>query len=62
MNVVNPSPWACNKCGNAAMTYADETVWCNKCEKKLLDADRHETIRGEQRNTITPPWEPIEVE
>ena len=62
MNIVEPSPWQCVKCKQIAVTYADEVVWCNRCERKLLDADREDVSRGEQHNTPTPPWKLIKVE
>jgi len=62
MSVVEPTPWACRHCHAKAITYADGVVWCNKCEKKLLDAERVNILRGEQRNTPTPEWVPIKVE
>jgi hypothetical protein len=61
MNTIEPSPWACRTCRRRAVTYADGAVWCNTCEKKLLDADKVDVSRGEQRNTPTPAWVPIKT-
>jgi hypothetical protein len=61
MNQVDPSPWECVHCNKLAITYADGGVWCNTCEKKLLDADRRDISRGEQINKETPPWVKIEL-
>lgn len=56
MSQVEPSPWACIKCRKRAITYADGVVWCNKCEKKLLDHEKVDVSRGKQRNTPSPSW------
>lgn len=56
MTTVEPSPWACVKCRKRAITYADGTVWCKGCEKKLGDAEKADISRGRQRNTKTPDW------
>lgn len=61
MTTVVPTPWACRDCRKPAITYADNVVWCNECEKKLLDADRVDIARGEQRNTSSPNWTPIKT-
>ena len=61
MSIVTPSPWACNKCNKTTITYADEVVWCLYCEKKLLDADKHDISRGEQENTPPLSWKRLEV-
>ena len=62
MNTMEDSPWQCNICHRTAITYADGGVWCNKCEKKLLDTERTDISRGEQRNTMTPPWTKVPTE
>lgn len=61
MNVIEPSPWQCAICRGKTIAYADETVWCIQCEKKLKDAEKIDITRGEQRNTITPEWTPVKA-
>lgn len=56
MSMVEPSPWACIKCRKRAITYADGVVWCEKCQKKLLDHEKRDISRGKQYNTPTPAW------
>ena len=56
MTTVEPSPWACVACKKRAITYADGTVWCNRCEKKLSDTEKVDVSRGRQRNTKPLEW------